>query len=308
MLLGVDVGGTAVKLGLVDAHGGLHARAEYAVGHDGYQTPLFQSVTEAMRRFLADVDVRVEGVGISTTGQIDVVEGLVAGSCGNIPGWVGTPVRAGLEARFGVPVSVMNDANCAVLGERWMGGARGVDDVVMVTLGTGVGCGVITGGQVLSGSRGFAGEGGHFPIHVGGRLCTCGMRGCYEQYASVTGLLAQACALRPEETLDGRRVFALAAEGDAAMQALLVGWIEDIVAGLAGLVHLFNPRVVLIGGGVSAQEALLIAPIRQALLAAVMPRYGEGLQVQAAMLGNDAGILGAARHWLDRYRGTCETD
>lgn len=299
--LGVDIGGTAVKLSIVDAGGTMLVQGEYPVNHDGYRTPILQTVLTRAQAFCQAHGIRPEGVGVSATGQVDVHRGIVAGTCGNLPGWEGTPIRQAFMDAFSVPVAVMNDVNCALLGEAWRGGAQGCTDAVMVTLGTGVGCAVLVQGHILGGRNGYAGEGGHFPTHVGGHLCTCGNRGCYEQYASVTALMRMLAQAMPDAPRDGRETFARIAAGDAQVAAVVDAWIVEIAAGLTGLVHLFNPALVLVGGGVSGQGELLMNKLRRLVLAQVMPRYGEGLQLEAATLGNNAGMLGAVRLWLDMY-------
>lgn len=296
-LLGIDVGGTAVKIGLVSAQGELLRQSEHPVDHDGYETPILTSILTHTAAFLQTLEEEPVGIGVSATGQINAKEGLVAGTCGSLPGWIGVSLKASLENAFGLPTTAMNDANCAALGEQWVGRARGVQNVVMVTLGTGVGGGIISDGAILEGSHGFAGEIGHIPLHAGGQPCTCGNLGCYEQYASATALVRKARA-RDAAAVNGRWIFTQAAQDNAAMLAVLDEWIEDIASGLVGLVHMFNPQMLLIGGGVSAQEALLIAPLRQRVFARVMPRYRDDLQLEAAMLHNNAGILGAVRYWM----------
>ena len=143
MYLGVDIGGTAVKLGLVDENGQVVSRAERSVSFDGYKTPILDTVTAAIRDFIAPA---LAGIGVPATGQIDSRRGVVAGTCGNFPGWIGVDIKGTLEREFGLPVTVANDANCMLLGEVWAGAAKGYTDVIGVTLGTGVGGGILTGG------------------------------------------------------------------------------------------------------------------------------------------------------------------
>ena len=239
--LGVDIGGTAVKLGLVDETGRVLRRAERSVSFDGYKTPILDTVQRAIRDFLAEDAPELAGIGVSATGQIDSRRGVVAGTCGNFPGWIGVDIKGTLERAFGLPVTVANDANCMLLGEVWAGAARGYTDVVGVTLGTGVGGGILTGGHLLEGARGLGGELGHFRLHaLDGVACTCGAIGCYERYAATTALVrgAQRMGL---DAPDGRTIFEAAAAGDARTQAVLNHWINEIAQGLAGLVHIFNP-------------------------------------------------------------------
>ena len=147
--LGIDIGGTAVKLGIVNEAGAVLAKAEESVSFDGYRTPILTTVLKAAQAFLAAQSVPAEslaGIGVSATGQIDSRKGIVAGTCGNLPNYIGAPIKAELEKTFGLPVTVANDANCMTLGEVWVGGAQGYTDVIGVTLGTGVGGGILTGG------------------------------------------------------------------------------------------------------------------------------------------------------------------
>ena len=150
--LAIDIGGTAVKLGIVDETGAVGSKAEESVNFDGYQTPVLTTVLKAAKAFVEtqNIDVNtLEGVGVSATGQIDSRKGIVAGTCGNFPNYINSPIQAELERLFGLPVTVANDANCMTLGEVWVGGAKGYTDVIGVTLGTGVGGGILTGGRLL---------------------------------------------------------------------------------------------------------------------------------------------------------------
>ncbi len=299
--LGVDIGGTAVKLAAIDVRGIILAQGEWPVNHDGYRTPILTTALARARAFCHEHSLQPEGIGISATGQIDVRHGVVAGTCGNLPGWEGAPVMQAFADAFAVPATVMNDVNCALMGEAWRGGAQGCRDAVMVTLGTGVGCAILLEGRIVNGRSGFAGEGGHFPTHTGGQLCTCGNIGCYEQYASVTALLRMAAEAMPDAPKTGREVFARLEAGDTVLAKVVDQWIDEIAAGLIGLIHLCNPEIVLIGGGVSSQQGLLIDKVRRRVLARVMPRFGDGLRVEAAALRNSAGMLGAVRQWLTIY-------
>ena len=286
MLLCMDLGGTAVKLGLVDAQGHIHQRTEANVRSDA--TPILTAAMAAAKDFLTGTGVTVEGVGVSATGQVDSSTGVVIGTNGAIPHYEGVNIREALEKAFELPARVLNDANAAVLGECFTGAARGLRHVLMLTLGTGVGGGMVLDGRLYGGARGIAGELGHFPLERDGRPCTCGNRGCLEQYASTTALVRLAC-----------QAFARAARKDPTMLRVLAAWTADVAAGVTGLVHVFNPEMVLIGGGVSAQEALFLSPLRERVLAQVMPCFATGLRVERAALGNDAGLVGAAKWWMD---------
>ena len=299
MILAVDIGGTSVKLGLVNERGHILHKHEASVSFDGYKTPILETVLKEARAFVSEVPCRISGIGVSATGQIDRVCGLVIGTNGSIPNYKGAPIKQAFEQEFGVKTTVLNDANAAALGECYRGAGGGVQDVLMVTLGTGVGGGIVIGGKIFTGWRGLAGEIGHFSLYQDGIPCTCGKRGCFEQYASTTALIRLAQEATGESSLDGRTIFARAHAGDETMLRVLDRWIDDIAAGLSGLVHIFNPRVLIIGGGVSEQEKLLFEPLRARVSEMIMPRFREGLGIYRAHLSNDAGLIGAAKFFLD---------
>ena len=305
--LAIDIGGTSVKLGIVDEEGRVLAKAEQSVCFDYYETPILTTVLSASEQFLKEQDVRPQslaGIGVSATGQIDTHTGTVVGTCGSLPNYIGSPIKAELEAKFGLPVTVANDANCMTLGEVWVGGAKGYTDVIGVTLGTGVGGGILTGGRLLEGARGLGGELGHYRTHaLDGVDCTCGAKGCWERYAATTALVRAAQEKNPDWK-DGRAIFAAAEAGNETVLALLDAWTDEIAQGLAGMVHIFNPQLILIGGGVSAQQKLLIEPIAAKVKASVMPAFAEGLEVRAAQLHNDAGMVGAVYY----FRQTMEKE
>ena len=288
--LAIDIGGTSVKLGLVDETGGILAKAEESVSFDGWQTPILTTVLAAAERFLTarGEDPRaLEGIGVSATGQINSHTGVVVGTCGNLPNYIGSPIKEQLEAKFHRPVTVANDANCMCLGEVWVGGAKGYTDVIGVTLGTGVGGGILTGGRLLEGARGLGGEMGHYRTHAQhDLLCTWG-----------------AHAIDPN-LKDGRAIFAAAEAGNPLVLDLIDHWTDEIAQGLAGMVHIFNPQLILIGGGVSAQEKFLIEPVAAKVRRSIMPAFAEGLEIRAAQLHNDAGMVGAVYYFRQTMENT----
>ena len=303
---GIDIGGTAVKLGIVDEAGRVLLKGEESVSFDGYQTPVLTTVRRAAKEFLTANSIpaeSLEGIGVSATGQIDSRKGIVAGTCGNFPNYIGSPIKAALEEDFGLPVTVANDANCMTLGEVWVGAAQGYTDVIGVTLGTGVGGGILTGDRLLEGAQGLGGELGHYRTHaLDGVDCTCGAKGCWERYAATTALVRAAKEKDPAWQ-DGRAIFAAVKADNATALALLAAWTDEIAQGLAGMVHIFNPQLILIGGGVSAQQKLLVDPIAARVKASVMPAFAEGLEIRAAQLHNDAGMVGAVYYFRQMNPG-----
>lgn len=308
--LGIDIGGTSAKLGIVDRGGQIIYEDSCNVSFDDYNTPILTTVIKKLEQFAADRQVKIselKGIGVSATGQIDTPSGMVIGSAGHIRGWEGTRIKEELESRYHIKTTVVNDANCVAIAEHWIGKAKGVRNAVVITIGTGVGGGIISDSKIMLGSKGVAGEIGHFVIDSHGRLCSCGNRGCYEQYASMTALvrsvrqqklLLKRYRLR-EEDVDGSRIFALAAEGEGPVLELIEEWIDDIACGLIGLIHIFAPEIIVIGGGVSRQQELFIDKLRGKVLNMVMPVFRSTTRLEAAALGNSAGLVGAVCYCMN---------
>ena len=301
--LGIDIGGTAVKIGIVTEKGQILNKCSYDVAFDGYETPIFETVKKSIDLFLKDSNILAKelgGIGVSATGQIDSNIGSVVGVGGNIKNWCGTEIKKELEAIYNLKTTVINDANCMVIGEQWIGRARGYKNVIGITIGTGVGGGIIVDSKILLGSIGIAGELGHFSIDTNGRKCTCGNVGCYEQYASMTALVKEVKEHYLElgnvsftkEEVNGMVIFN-ELEKNEVLQKIVNQWIQNISKGLISLTHIFNPKIILIGGGVSIQEKLFIKPVREIVLNKVMKRFSKNFKVESAMLGNDAGLVGA---------------
>lgn len=308
--IGIDIGGTQVKLGIVTAEGEVLNVAAYDVAFDGYDTPIIETVKKKLVIFLQENGIskeQIAGIGVSATGQIDVLNGVVAGAAGHIKNWEGCHIREEIKKLYDVPVSVMNDANCAALAEQWIGNAKGVSEVLVITVGTGVGGGILTNGEILCGTRGGAGELGHFTICNNGRRCTCGNRGCYEQYASTTALVKMVKQevrkgtvpkeLFADGNINGKTIFA-AAETDAGIRKCIDKWIGYVADGLVGLIHIFDPEMVLIGGGISVQETYFIEPLRKQVLNRIMHEYAKHVIVERTKLGNDAGLIGAVYYCI----------
>ena len=306
--LGIDIGGTAVKLGIVDEAGAVLAKAEESVSFDGYRTPILITVLKAAQAFLAAQSVPAEslaGIGVSATGQIDSRKGIVAGTCGNLPNYIGAPIKAELEKTFGLPVTVANDANCMTLGEVWVGAAQGYTDVIGVTLGTGVGGGVIVNGKVIDGAHGAGGEIGHITVNPHETaVCGCGKRGCLEQYSSATGVVRCMKKLLDENpdtpcTLRGtdfaaKDVFDAARAGDALAAREVDEMTDTLGMALASIASTTDPEMFMVGGGVARAGDVLFNPLREHFKTYAFSSCRE-TPIVAATLGNDAGIYGAVR-------------
>ena len=309
--LGIDIGGTAVKFGLVNGEGVIVSEiSEYPVKFDNYETPIIETVVKSAKEFMSKNNKTffdINGIGVSATGGINSKLGIVEGSAGHIKNWEGTNIKERLEAEFGMNTAVLNDANAAALGEMWKGAAKGRENVVVMTIGTGVGGGIIVDSKILLGRKGFAGEIGHIPVNVDGEECSCGNTGCIEHYGSTSALVrnvkkavvsGEITGIKEEE-IDGRLIFKEVEAGNNAVIKYVDEWIKYISAALVGLVHTFNPEMVILGGGVSRQKELFVDKVRDKVLNGVMDNFAQDLRVEAAELGNDAGIIGAVKFVID---------
>lgn len=295
MLIGVDVGGTNMTGGLAAEDGSLLAEVRRPTDRRGGMTAGLALISEIVSGLAAQAardGSPVERIGIGFGGPVDYARGVVLRSH-HVEGWEGVPLREKMERRFGIPVVVDNDANAGTLGEWRFGAGRGVDDLLYINIGTGIGGGVIAGGRLLRGAHNLAGEIGHAIVVRDGPPCTCGKRGCLEACAS-----GDALARRLGEALgrsaSGRDLFALAAGGHAVAQRVLDEVIEDLAHGIGAAVSLLDPALVIIGGGLSeAPEPLFLGPLRRAVPRYCLEEAGRYLRVEAAQLRYDAGVMGA---------------
>ncbi len=303
--LGIDVGGTKLVAASVTASGDIVDRRRA-------DTPARdpERLVAALEELIGELAGEGLPVGIGIAGMVDPAGRVRYGP--NI-GVRDLPLAARLEAAAGGPVTVVNDANAAALGEQRAGAARDHRDVLMFTLGTGVGGGIVLGGRLQEGAHRFGGEVGHLVVAEGGRPCPCGNRGCIEAYASGTaiGLAARDrlvdqdvdSALRGDTELSGRSVTEAATAGDALAQSVLVDVGRWLGVAAAGLVNVLDPEVIIVGGGAGRHTAPWVIPAAEAALA---ERILGGAQVrpvppfELAELGDDAGMIGAAMLALDR--------
>jgi glucokinase len=328
--IGVDLGGTNLRIAAVNQQGDLMEKVtlgtRVALGKDH----VIHEMCDAIR-VLADKygdASTLRGIGIGVPGIIDMKTGMLRESP-NLPGWAETPVQAQIERLLGTRVILENDANVAALGEKWLGAARDVDDMAMLTLGTGVGGGIVLGGRIWHGMTGMAGEFGHMTVEPEGPPCGCGNRGCVEQYASATAVvrmakeaiadgrapgLAKAASSDPE--FNAKAIYNLAIQGDEEARKIFARVGRALGICIANLVNAFNLNMYVVGGGASsAWEAFspfIFEELRQRSLVytattPASPLSGEGPSghvglkdstrtiVTRALLGSDAGLYGAAQ-------------
>ncbi len=327
--IGVDLGGTNLRIAAVSQQGELMEKVtlgtRVALGKDHVMGEMCDAIRVLASKYGANFTL--QGIGIGVPGIIDMKTGMLRESP-NLPGWAETPVRAEIERLLGTRVILENDANVAALGEKWLGAARDVDDMAMLTLGTGVGGGIVLQGRIWHGMTGMAGEFGHMTVEPEGPPCGCGNRGCVEQYASATAVvrmakeaiasgrapgLAKAASSDPE--FSSKAIYNLAIQGDEEAKKIFGRVGRALGICLANLVNAFNLNMYVIGGGASsAWEAFspfIFEELRQRSLvyAATAPAStlseGAGASghlegstrtiVTLALLGSDAGLYGAAQ-------------
>ncbi len=289
-----DVGGTAIKFGMVDEN--FEVLFSEEIPTNTYKDSE-NMVMKAMDVKLEEYAGQYEAIGISTAGQVDFVNGVINDGVGNIPNYNHSDLRGTFEAKYGVPVAVDNDVNCAAIGEAHFGAARGENDFLCLTYGTGVGGCIYINGDVYRGSKYAGGEFGHMATHKDGRLCTCGRIGCYEAY-SACRVFTTAVSERMGRPMNGREIF----EPENLKNPIIVEeidkWEDEIALGLRNLCYIFNPSLIVLGGGIMSED-LLIGHIREKVDAQLEPNY-KHVRIEKAQLRNKAGMLGAA--WLANER------
>jgi len=291
--IGVDLGGTNLRAAAISREGKLLKKVAGATpvsaGRDAVTEDIVQSI-EGLRKEFANE--KLAGVGVGIPGYILMDKGIVTGAP-NLPDFVNYPIRDEIEKRLGAKVILENDANAAALGEKWMGAGRDVQDLVLLTLGTGIGGGVIVGGQVLRGYLGMGGELGHITVVPNGYPCGCGNHGCVEKYASATAVSAMAKLLNLGD-LSAEQVYELAVKGDSRAQAVFdtVGVALGTV--LADLINIFNAPLYLLGGGLTGAWERFEASMRAELCHRSFTYRKFPPRVERAVLGGDAGLFGSA--------------
>lgn len=306
---GVDIGGTTCKIGFFETEGKLLDKWEIKTNTENHGESILSDVAKAVDNKLAQEGIRkedVQGIGVGVPGPVNS-QGVVE-RCVNL-GWGTVDVEADLGSLTGLTVRAANDANVAALGEMWQGGAKGCKDVVMVTLGTGVGGGIIVNGKVVAGFNGAGGEIGHITVnHDEIEACNCGQYGCLEQYTSATGIVRVAkrklakttdeTSLRKFEPLTAKDVF----DAAKAEDAIALGLVDEVCgilgAALSNIACVVNPEVIVIGGGVSKAGDILIESIQKHYIETAFLSCRD-TKFALAGLGNDAGMYGCVQMLLD---------
>ncbi|UQS82563.1 ROK family glucokinase [Bombilactobacillus folatiphilus] len=309
-VIGIDLGGTTIKFAILTAAGEIQQRWSIPTDilNDGQNIipSTIATINEHLQMYqLTPADFL--GIGIGTPGSVDYEQGTVD-SAFNLNWDHPVALKAQLEAGTNIPVTLENDANVAALGEKWQGAGNNAANVAFVTLGTGVGGGIIINNQIVHGVGGSAGEIGHITVDAQGFACTCGKKGCLETVASATGIVRVANALSQEyagpaqlkaliddgQQVSSKDVFDLAQQADPLAQMVVKQICDQLGLALANVAMTLNPKYIIIGGGVSNAGEYLLNQVQTAYLKYVFPAVKKTTTLRLATLGNEAGVIGAA--------------
>ena len=306
--IGIDVGGTNVKIALVDDGKIIYSNSVPTYAQMGYEYTV-NNIKQAIRDLMKETETTaadIKGIGFDFPGQVDYKTGVVK-LAPNIPGWVNVPIAQMIEEAFHIPTRIDNDVRCAALGEMNFGAGKGCQNFVCITVGTGIGSGLVVNGQLVRGAANAAGEIGHIKLQMkDGPICGCGDTGCLEAFASGPSIVAMAqdylksgkSTKFREMAGDGEiKPYIVAKEaeaGDPVAKRIFTIIGEYVGMGLVSVINLLNPEKVIIGGGVAEAGDLLLEPIRKTVMERAMVVARESVEIVPAELGNSAGVIGAS--------------
>ena len=302
--IGIDFGGTYIKGALIDTQGQILVKEQIPTLKEEGAASILRRIAELIKQLAAAHGVawtELSGVGIGIPGFIDDQAGIAVEVI-NV-GWKQVAVREPLQNALQLSVFMENDANAAALGEAWVGAGRGAKSAICVTLGTGVGGGIVLEQKIWRGSNHMGGDLGHFVLDPQGAPCNCGRRGCLETFSSATGILRLArvglesgmTSVLQMESLSTKGIFDAAATGDELGQQVVAMAADMLGRGLAMAADLINPEIIIIGGGVAKAGDDLFVPVQHAFARYALPRVAEAARIVPAVLGNDAGVVGAGK-------------
>lgn len=283
-ILAFDIGGTEIKYALCDENFNLTEKKSIPTNaHEGGKR-IIERVVEIAKTF-----DNIDRIGISTAGQVDSIKGEIIFATDSIPGYTGTKIKNIIENETGIPTAVENDVNSAAIGEAVFGAAKGHQSFICLTYGTGIGGAIYLDGKLFTGNSFSAGEFGHIVTHAGGKSCTCGGCGCYEAYASSRALV-NSVNEKLGTHMNGKDIFD--SFKNPEIRCVIDEWIDEIVIGLKNLIYIFNPTLVVAGGGIM-NEPYIIDEINSRIQKELMPSF-RNVKIVKALMGNDANKLGAA--------------
>lgn len=297
-LIGVDLGGTAIKYGICDNEGIIEKEFLAESRADDSPEMILNKIKESISEALIDAynnQQEISGIGLGTPGCVDIETGYLRGSTPNFKFWKDVAIKKPLESQFNIPVFVDNDANAMAYGEYLFGAGKNCENAICITLGTGIGGGIIINQQLFRGSNYAGAELGHMSICHNGKKCRCGGIGCWEQYASAPAMIGNYQLLNPDTgSITPREIFAQYQNSDPVATRVIDEEIKMVGAGLASLVNIFNPQRIIIGGGLSEAGQWFIDRIAAEVERRSMEQSLKSVEIVPAKLGNKAGWLGAA--------------
>ena len=285
-ILAIDIGGTMIKYGLVSSDGEILSTDKIETEAEKGLENILNKIDNIFKRYKENNPV---GIAVSGTGQINGMIGKVIGGNPIIPNWIGTNLVKILEEKYNLPAVLENDVNCVALGEKWIGAGKDLSNFICLTIGTGIGGGIILNNQLFRGENFVAGEFGHILIK----------KGEFEQFASTTALI-RLVKERTEKTLNGKEIFDLEKKEIVEYQEVISEWIENLTDGLSSIIYCFNPANIILGGGVIGQGEPLINRIKNSLFKKIGSQFKEKLNITQAKLGNNAGMIGASYLLLEK--------
>ncbi|ERT38409.1 MULTISPECIES: ROK family protein [Fusobacterium] len=285
-ILAIDIGGTMIKYGLVSSDGEILSTDKIETEAEKGLENILNKIDNIFKRYKENNPV---GIAVSGTGQINGIIGKVIGGNPIIPNWIGTNLVKILEKKYNLPIVLENDVNCVALGEKWIGAGKNLKNFICLTIGTGIGGGIILNNQLFRGENFVAGEFGHILIK----------KGEFEQFASTTALI-RLVKERTRKTLNGKEIFDLEKKEIVEYQEVISEWIENLTDGLSSIVYCFNPANIILGGGVIEQGEALINRVKNSLFKKIGLQFKEKLNIIQAKLGNNAGMIGASYLLLEK--------
>ncbi len=291
--IGIDVGGTHIKSAVVNEKGALLHHASLPTQSHKSSELILKNILKSFtyhKKWAEKKKFHIMGVGLGIPGIVSL-KGMVHRSP-HFPAWIDYPIRDELAKKIAFPILVDNDANMAALGEGWKGAAQKSKHFVLLTLGTGIGGGIVINRKIFRGDSGFAGEIGHLILHKDGYACTCGGQGCLELYASAVGI-------QKVSPFEAKKLYKLALRGNKKAKKILDAMGENLGAGIASLVNVLDIETILIGGGLSGAWTMFMKGLHRGIRKHTYPTLVNRVKVQRAKLGNQAGVIGGARAILE---------
>lgn len=304
-IIGIDLGGTNLKAGIVDRSGNILHRFSIKTNASAESCVISQQICELIAEIIKNARIEkseIIGIGLGSPGLIDKKGETILFSP-NLPKWRNIPIKNNISEKFGLPCVLENDANAAAWGEKWIGAGKNANSLVMLTLGTGIGGGIIIDNKLWRGMNNVAAEIGHMSIQTDGPQCNCGNYGCIEVYASATGMArrfrellesGKASSLKKEDEITAKRINEAAVQGDEAALSIIEETGFYLGIAIVNIIHILNPEVVVLAGGLIGAGELLMNPIKQIIEKRALKASYKDTKIVFSRLGTDAGIIGAA--------------